>query len=207
MCKHCKNEFENLLLGQKIAHSKFCDKNPNKDRNLAQMEKTRKAANRFAHNQYTKASKKGEKLISPLKGRRTIGHAHSPETKKILSEKALASSHRRLKKNCINYNGTLLDSTWELELAKRLDSLNIKWVRPSPLKWTDEEGRRHNYFPDFYLPELDIYLDPKNHHAYNVQKKKIKILNKTYPNIKWILSLDECKTFGGIVKGDTSTDF
>ena len=195
ICKHCNTEFTDLLVGEKIAHSKFCDKNPNKDKNLSQMEKARKVANTSPHNQFTKAKKQGRQIESKLKGKSTIGKKHSAETKKLLSNLALSSSHRRLKRNCIKYNGVLLDSSWEVELAKRLDYLNIKWIRPTPLKWKDENGITRNYFPDFYLPEFDLYLDPKNSHAYRVQKKKIDTLTKLYPNIKWILSLDECKTF------------
>lgn len=200
-CKHCKIEFKGLKQGEKIAHSKFCEKNPNRKRNLKQMEKARKVANQFSHNQFTKAKKEGKTLESSLKGKSKIGKKHSNKTKKLLSKLALSSSHRRLKRNCIEYNGILLDSTWEVELAKRLDHLSIKWIRPHPLKWKDENGILRNYFPDFYLPEFDMYLDPKNSYAYRVQKKKIDILTKLYPNIKWILSLEECKTFRPIVKG------
>ena len=92
------------------------------------------------------------------------------------------------------YKGILMDSTWEVELAKRLDELNIEWLRPDPIKWVDDNNVTHNYFPDFYLPKHKLYLDPKNPHAYNVQKKKIKVLNSTY-NIKWITSLEECQNF------------
>lgn len=122
------------------------------------------------------------------------GKNHSDEAKSKMSKAALKSNHRRLRKNSIEYNGILLDSTWELELAKRLDFLKIEWVRPNPLKWTDENAIEHNYFPDFYLPEHDLYLDPKNPHAFNVQINKIDILNKLY-NIRWILTIEDCKNF------------
>jgi len=71
----------------------------------------------------------------------------------------------------------------------------VKWIRPKPLQWLDATGLTHNYFPDFYLPDYNLYLDPKNPHAYNVQKEKIDILNKTYNNIIWLTSLEQIKSY------------
>jgi len=77
-------------------------------------------------NQYTKARIEGrEPPISPNKG--CVGHfkgkTHSDSTKLKQKQKALDSNHRRLKRNLINYVSKtgqiiLLDSKWELELAK-----------------------------------------------------------------------------------------
>lgn len=120
---------------------------------------------------------------------------HTEETKNILREKALKSKHRRLKKKTILYKGILLDSSWEFELAKRLDSINVKWIRPEPLEWFDEENIKHHYFPDFYLTEYDLYLDPKNTHAVKVQQKKLDIVLNMGYNIKILFSLEECISF------------
>ena len=95
----------------------------------------------------------------------------------------------------IEYNGVWLDSTWEFELAKRLDELKVKWVRPNPIPWVDEKGVTHNYFPDFYLPDFNLFLDPKNPHAVNVQKKKLACILTQYSNIVIIKSLEECSNY------------
>ena len=50
-----------------------------------------------------------------------------------------------------------LQSTYELRCSEILNSLGIKWIRPKALKYDNK-----NYFADFYLPEVGIYLDPKN---------------------------------------------
>lgn len=60
------------------------------------------------------------------------------------------------------YNGIKLDSSYELEVAKELDKHNIKWERPSYFIWEDDNHLEHRYYPDFYLPEFNVYLDPKN---------------------------------------------
>lgn len=63
---------------------------------------------------------------------------------------------------CVTENKQVyLQSSWEIEIAKWLDDQNIPWVRPKPLKYL-KEGVLKNYYPDFYLIDLDIYLDPKN---------------------------------------------
>jgi len=56
----------------------------------------------------------------------------------------------------------LLDSSWEIRIAKLLDSLNIAWSRPQPIEWFDIDALSHLYYPDFYLPLYNLYLDPKN---------------------------------------------
>ena len=147
-------------------------------------------------NQYDKAKKEGYAIVPWNKGKPgRSGWHHTEESKRNLSEKARNSSHRRLRKGVSFYNGIMMDSSWEVELAKRLDFLGIEWLRPSPINWKDEAGNSHNYFPDFYLPEFDIYLDPKNKHAYDVQKKKIEILKATFKNLFFLTCLDDIKNY------------
>jgi len=62
------------------------------------------------------------------------------------------------------YKEITMDSSWEVELAQWMDDNNIKWIRDKKicLYWKDEKGDLRRYYPDFYLPDLNIYLDPKN---------------------------------------------
>jgi len=69
----------------------------------------------------------------------------------------------------------ILESSWELKIAELLTKFNFQWVRPGPLKWKDEYNKSHLYYPDFYLIDYDVYLDPKN--PYCMIKDKIKIKN------------------------------
>lgn len=55
-----------------------------------------------------------------------------------------------------------LGSSWEVKVAKFLDANDIDWIRPASLEWFDGSGKSHRYYSDFYLPDLDVYLDPKN---------------------------------------------
>jgi len=89
----------------------------------------------------------------------------------------------------------LLDSSWEEALAIRLDSLGINWTRPKSVKWVDTNGKTHNYFPDFYLTDYDIYLDPKNDLVYKITIEKIKKILEILPNLRILRTLEECKNF------------
>ena len=207
ICTHCCKEFDisNKPKGWMANHSRWCEFNPKRleyvlnlqgNNNTKIMNNARKKSG--ITNQFTKAKIEGTPIpdgawlgkIGPFDGR-----MHSTKTKQLMSEKALASPHRRLRRKLIEYNGVMLDSTWELELAIRLDSLNIKWIRPDPIKWVDGDNKIHNYFPDFYLVDHDIYLDPKNPQAIKVQQDKLKYLLTQYTNIVIIETLEQCKNF------------
>lgn len=71
-----------------------------------------------------------------------------------------------------------LESSWELEVAKFLDSLNVKWIRPKFILWVDRKGKNRRYFPDFYLPDYDLYLDPKNEYCMEIDKDKLECVGK-----------------------------
>lgn len=66
-----------------------------------------------------------------------------------------------------------VQSTYELATAEILNELGILWIRPGALKY---DGR--NYFPDFYLTELDLYLDPKNNYLAIKDAEKIRLASE-----------------------------
>lgn len=93
-----------------------------------------------------------------------------------------------IKKTTLFYNPyenkkVLLESSWEVRAANLLCKLDITWIRPKPIKWIDANQTHRLYFPDFYLPDYDIYLDPKNPYCMEQDKEKLSIVCK---NIKLI---------------------
>ena len=196
-CKHCGTPFTDSMSNNKrMNHSRWCERNL-KVRDVSQLNTPEAIEKRVlsikkahADGKYAKAAQKA------VATRARLGKLkHSDSTKIKLREKALLSPHRRLRRKMIRYKGIMLDSSWELALAQRLDEQVILWTRPAPLTWIDEAGQSHHYFPDFYLPEYDLYLDPKNPIAMNTQKKKLDLLLAQYPNIRIIPSLEECRSF------------
>lgn len=67
----------------------------------------------------------------------------------------------------------ILGSSWEVKVAESLDKNNISWTRPLPLPWIDKENKAHKYYPDFYLPDFDVYLEPKNDYLRKKDADKI----------------------------------
>ena len=90
------------------------------------------------------------------------------------------------------YNGFTMDSRWEVEIAKWMDSKKIKWYRSKKrymFWWMDENNNKRKYFPDFYLPTLDVYLDPKNDYY----------LKRDLPKLKQVIDKYKIKLFYGQV--------
>lgn len=120
------------------------------------------------------------------------GRSHTAETKQKLSQIAIANGygghpHRRY----IEYKGVLLDSGLELLLAQKLDSLDIEWQRCSRFPYTDLCGKKHHYTPDFYLPEYDVYLDPKNDFLINNVNPALGY--KDLDKIRWVMEQNNIK--------------
>lgn len=123
------------------------------------------------------------------------GRHHTEEAKKQMSESALRSQHQRICKKTLPYtkkDGTIvnLDSSYERILAEWLDKNNIEWLRPRPFEWIDSNEVTHHYFPDFYIPSKDLYLDPKNEYCFIAQKEKIQYIKTHYPNVKFLHEKD-----------------
>jgi hypothetical protein len=63
----------------------------------------------------------------------------------------------------IEYKGNTFHSKWEVVVASFLDEINVKWerdVKPIPYFWQDDW---HLYFPDFYLPEINYFIEVKGY--------------------------------------------
>ena len=84
-----------------------------------------------------------------------------------------------------------LESSWELKVAKSLDENKINWKRPSHFKWKDNEGINRRYFPDFYIYDLNVYLDPKNPFLQVQDKEKIRLVEEQNKITILILNYDQ----------------
>lgn len=72
----------------------------------------------------------------------------------------------------------LLDSSWEVQIADLLTNQNIHWIRPKYIKWIDLIGTERLYYPDFYLKDFNLYLDPKNPFCMSKDVEKMAIVSK-----------------------------
>lgn len=198
ICPHCGLDYSGMTDSEKANHSRWCKKNPKRKEYVDALNTLRPAIGHTAWNKgLTKKTderikKAGEKLSERYKNGELVGSfkgkTHSDETKELLRKIALESDHQRVSKRTKPYTKTdgtvvMLDSNWERIVAKELDNEGIIWERPTPLKWIDANNVEHNYFSDFYIPQWDVYLDPKSDYTELKQKEKIDYLLTHYDNI------------------------
>ncbi len=90
-----------------------------------------------------------------------------------------------------------MDSTWEVAMANRLDTLGILWERSTDMKleYRTRGGRKKNYIPDFYLPDYDIYIEVKGYWT-EAARHKMEDVQKRHP-VKFLIleSLAEIASF------------
>lgn len=72
----------------------------------------------------------------------------------------------------------VLESSWEVLMADWFSAIDLPWFRPGTIKWTDFLGKDHLYFPDFYIPSLSLYVDPKNPYCMTRDKEKLSVVSK-----------------------------
>lgn len=81
------------------------------------------------------------------------------------------------------YNGQKVQGTWELNVAKKLDEMNIKWKKLSSKKDVIGyvlNGKEKSYTPDFYLEEYKLYLEIKGYWWGN-DKEKMQAVREQAP--------------------------
>ena len=83
-----------------------------------------------------------------------------------------------------DYNGIKFDSSYEVQVAISLDMNDIIWERPKRFFYKDCNNVGHYYRPDFYLPEYDVYLDPKN--DFLIENINPTLGYKDVDKIKWV---------------------
>jgi hypothetical protein len=76
----------------------------------------------------------------------------------------------------------------EAEFARILDFYGIRWEyepRTFPLRWNDQGRILESFSPDFYLPDLDLFIELTTLKQSLVTKKnrKVRLLRELYP---WI---------------------
>ena len=185
ICPHCGKEYTKYGIGHHIwrNHTEEGQKfDPNKEIKNG----TRKAWNKGLTKETDERVRKGyETLKRRIENHEHTykGHPHSEKTKKHLSE---CAKKRKLggwySSKRIEYNGVILQSTYELEFAKDLDKNNISWIRPDFFLYK-LNGKEHRYYPDFYIESLNVYVDPKNDFLINNDNQRLGVSDKEKINL------------------------
>lgn len=124
-----------------------------------------------------------------------IGHKHTLETRNKLSE--IRSKYLEKCPNGFpdvgwykiqNINGEefTVRGTWERDFGNYLTLHKILWIRNVYLKYIKFDGSIHRYNPDFYLPELDLYIEVKGYFSEKDKLKTKLVLEQNKINLKFV---------------------
>jgi hypothetical protein len=128
-------------------------------------------------NQYTKAKMEGRTINLSEETLRRMSIASKRPMSNEQKEKLKVSMRRVAKEkpesySAVNINGrtkkikycdVLLDGSWEVEFAKWCDSNSIEWIKNLQgfnYVWNNQN---HTYYPDFFLPALNIFVEVKGY--------------------------------------------
>lgn len=98
-------------------------------------------------------------------------------------------------------SGQKVQGTWERNVAEKFNELGIKWVRPKLdlAAWPYVlNGKLSRYTPDFYLPDLNLFLEIKGH-WWGDDKNKMKAVIKQHSD-KQILIIEK-EQYNQLLKG------
>lgn len=109
----------------------------------------------------------------------TISSASNKTCGKELCVKTATYHHYKVVEYYNKYQDkiVILESGWEEKIAIFLDENDIEWIRPKyTIPWISLDGKPHKYYPDFYLPKYNVYVDPKNERIVKKDKEKLDYL-------------------------------
>lgn len=175
-CQYCGKECKNL--NSLKQHEARCKNNPDRMKNIGNQKgrvawnkgKTKETDERVRKcgETYHKNYKEG-KIIPWCLGKTK----ETDERLRALTEKVSNTVKTKLengewhtsfsKSRTYMYKGVQLYGEWEVNFAKYLDSKNIIWERPTKYFDYEYEGENHKYYPDFYLPAYDLYIEIKGY--------------------------------------------
>lgn len=172
-CKYCNKLCKNL--NSLHQHEIRCSENPNKirtkqsDSNKIKISKSMKLNHNNSNRIWKEETLEKLKISSTEINRKYWTEEkrkeHSDLMKKIVKVNPDSYSTKNVSgrvKNFI-YNNTVLKGSWEVKIAELLDDNDIVWtnkITPIPYLW---ENNWHLYFPDFYLPDFDLYIEVKGY--------------------------------------------
>ena len=172
-CKYCNEDKKNSR--SLINHELRCKKNP--DRLKAIWSKEQRAKHsvlmKKKHNNTNRVWNKETLKIMSKKSKRINNTYWTEERKNEHSKKMLetvkkypnsySSDNVSGRAKIIEYNNKKLKGKWELLVAKWLDKHGYKWendLEPFEYSWNNTT---HLYFPDFYIKDLDVYIEVKGY--------------------------------------------
>lgn len=131
--------------------------------------------------------KQNRKTQETMKKKREAGWVHTPH----FTEEFLKTTSERMslhnpggKTKWFEVAGIKVQGTYEKYFAEILLKNNINWIRPKiTFQYKDEQNKTHRYSPDFYLPDLEMYIEIKGYWWGN-DKQKMKWVFRDNPQLR-----------------------
>lgn len=175
ICKFCSKECKNL--NSLRQHERLCHKNPDKKLSNFSKRKGVPSWNKGLTSETDIGIKeRGELLKLRYANGELVAHRtkHNEETKRRMSEnkrQLYLSGWEPICGRCKKYDyvspiaGSIkVDGTWELKVAKHLDSLGVQWKRNKKrFPYVKPDGTNSTYQPDFYVEDWNSYLEVKGY--------------------------------------------
>lgn len=170
-CEHCSKECKNT--NSLRNHSRLCKLNPNRQESSFKVLKGRPSWNAGLTSETDhRVAEMSSKISLTMTGK--PGKKHSPETREKMSLKKkelYASGWEPICGRCKKYDytspvaGTIkVDGTWELKVAKYLDTLGVKWSRNRKrFPYIKPDNKASTYQPDFFVDDWDTYIEVKGY--------------------------------------------
>jgi len=174
ICEFCHRQFESSV-GSGI-HRSQCTNNPEKKPNWnigreAWNKGTTKETNDIVANQAQKAKDDyatGKRKLSGFVTRTTEELSRIAKASNCGGYRENAGRSKKFRVPDSYGKIVTLQSTYELRCAEILNELSVKWIRPKSMKYDERL-----YYPDFYLVDYGIFLDPKNSYKARLDEAKI----------------------------------
>ena len=203
-CDYCSKECKNK--NSYTQHVIRCKNNPNRIEQPNRAGKNNPMYGKTGGNQFTTGRCTHHTAITKLKlGKISKGKLWTEDRKASHSDimiEAVKNNPESYTKNNISgrvkqieYNGVKLKGSWEVLTAKWLDSKNIEWLyepHSFEYQWL---GKTRLYFPDFYLPVLDLYIEVKGYKTERDIAKWEVLTNLVVLEKEHIYNLDNIEIF------------
>lgn len=209
ICQYCDKNFESKLSVK--CHEVRCQLNPNRKEWVSWRRAWNEGLTKETDERLQKISDAYKKRYANGEIK-TISHKHSKETKEklsiirseILSNNEECGGFRNVKwykiKN-INNEEYVVRGTWEYNFALKLNSLNILWIKNKYLNYFINEVKK-TYNPDFYLPELNEYVEVKGYFSENDKIKMDAVIDQN-PDV--IIRFLQQKKYLYFIKNENAT--
>lgn len=175
-CPFCLKEFDTDR--QMCGHISNCPNHPNKEQHDLAHKKSGETLKQKIKNGDVIPPQTGKSIPNYVKEKISVKRADQVRNEYLTNFHAKVKWYKvsNIKGEERNVRGT-----WEVNVAKRLNELNIYWTKAPSIKYFNEYW--HNYTADLYIPDKDIYIEVKGRYP-DTDRLKMNLVTSQNPGKK-----------------------